>query len=119
MFTQKVCANGFEDGKESSKNWLTSIPECDHKDADTGVCLHLKNTLQKGAQTIIIRSVDTDIIVLLAGLFFHLTKDYPTIKPWVAFGLVKTYQHICINTIYKKLGMHKFGFVRLPRIHRL
>lgn len=63
--------------------------------------------LKKGAQTITIGTVDTDIIVLLAGLFYYLTKDYSTIKLCVSFGMGKKYQEICINTIVEKLRMHK------------
>ena len=53
------------------------MPECDHEEADTRVCLHLKDALEKGAQTVILRTVDTDVIVILVGLFRQFTKDYP------------------------------------------
>ena len=83
---------------------LEPMPECDHEEADTRVCLRLKDALEKGAQTVILRTVDTDVIVILVDQFRQLTKDYPHTTIWVAFGMRKNLKNICINTIFEKLG---------------
>ena len=83
---------------------LEPMPECDHEEADTRVCLHLKDALEKSAQTVILRTVDTDVIVILVGQFRQLTKDYPHTSIRVAFGMGKILKNICINTIFEKLG---------------
>ncbi|CAJ1084188.1 Sodium/potassium-transporting ATPase subunit alpha [Xyrichtys novacula] len=91
------------------------MSECDHEEADTRVCVHLKDALEKGSQKVVIRTVDTDIIVILVGLLGQLTKDYPDTGIWVAFGMGKNFQEICINTISQKIG--KSISLALPAFH--
>ena len=42
--------------------------------------------------------------MIFVGLFGQLAKDYQNISLWVAFGMEKNFQEICINTIFKKQG---------------
>ena len=81
--------------------------QCDHEEADTRMCIHLKDALEKGARNILIRTVDTDVVVILVGLFFTLLAEYPDFELWVAFGMGKSYQEIRINSVYDKLGKDK------------
>ncbi len=43
-------------------------------------------TLEQGMSTIKVRTADTDIITILAGAFFELTSNQPSVDIWVAFG---------------------------------
>ena len=86
--------------------------QCDHEEADTRMCIHLKDALEKDARNILIRTVDTDVVVILVvvilvGLFFTLLTEYPSFELWVAFGMGKSYQEIRINSVYDKLGKDK------------
>ena len=89
--------------------------QCDHDEADTRMCIHLKDALEKGARNILIRTVDTDVVVILVGLFFTLLTEYPSCEVWVAFGMGKSYQKIRINSLYHKLGKDKS--IALPCFH--
>ncbi len=47
-----------------------SMGVSDHEEADTRMCIHIQDAMQKGAKKILLRTVDTDVIVILAGNFF-------------------------------------------------
>ena len=113
----------FDQGKKvyvtQGKEVLSSgprepMPECDHEEADIRVCLRLKDGLEKGARTVILRTVDTDVIVILVGQFRQLTKDYPHTSIRLAFGMGKILMNICINTIFEKLGRKISFSSRIP-----
>ncbi|KAG1676996.1 hypothetical protein GQR58_014039 [Nymphon striatum] len=60
--------------------------------------------LKKGARTILVRTVDTDVIVILVGLFFNFLSAYHDIDLWVAFGMGKHFQYYSIKTVCQNLG---------------
>lgn len=45
---------------------------CDHEEADSRMCIHAKDALQKGARRILIRIVDTDVVVIFTSVFQDL-----------------------------------------------
>ena len=45
------------------------MPISDHEEADTRMCLHVLHALSKGAQNMLVSTVDTDVIVILVGIF--------------------------------------------------
>lgn len=61
--------------------------KCDHEEADTRICIHLKHAMEKGARKVLIRTVDTDMIVIIAEVFFELQRIYSDLDIWVAFGV--------------------------------
>ena len=83
------------------------MPPCDHEEADTRLCIHIQDSLEKGAQMIYVRTADTDVIVIIAGVFFELQATYPGLNIWVAFGMGKRFQYYHINTICSSLGEPK------------
>ena len=56
---------------------------------------------------IYVRTADTDVIVIIAGVFFELQATYPGLNIWVAFGMDKRFQYYHINTICSSLGEPK------------
>ena len=50
------------------------------------------------------RTVDTDVVVILAGAFFDLILTQPLASIWVAFGMGKHYRFYNINAICAWLG---------------
>ena len=48
------------------------IPRCDHEEADTRLLVHLQDALREGHKNCMIRTVDTDVLVILIGKFHHL-----------------------------------------------
>ena len=50
------------------------MPISDHEEADTRMCLHVLHALSKGAQNMLVSTVDTDVIVILVGIFHRLRE---------------------------------------------
>ena len=45
------------------------MPNCNHEEADTRIVVHIAHALEQGEKTIYVRTVDTDVVVILAGAF--------------------------------------------------
>ncbi len=91
------------------------ISKCNHEEADTRIIIHVKDSLQRGNNTIMIRTVDTDVVVLLVGHFYSLCEQHPNVDIWVAFGTGKHFCYYHINTICSNLGVEKSW--ALPPFH--
>ncbi len=83
------------------------MSSCDHEEADTRMCIHVQDCLQKGATVILVRTVDTDVIVIVAGIFFQLRSAFPEVQIWVAFGTGRFFRYIYVNKICENLGESK------------
>ena len=44
------------------------MPDSDHEEADTWICPHVLDALEKGCRIIQVRTVDTDVVVILIGV---------------------------------------------------
>ena len=58
------------------------------------------------SQTICLRTVDTEVVVILAGTFHDLVATQPLADIWVACGMGKNYRFYHINAICESLGNH-------------
>ena len=76
----------------------------DHEEADTRIVLHVHDSLERGSRKIMIRTVDTDVIVILIGHFYSIVDHYPDADLWVAFGTGKHFRYYHLNTICGCLG---------------
>ena len=72
---------------------------CDHEEADTRMVIHVQDAAEKGNRHFVIRTVDTDVIVIFIGLFFSLKKSYPGIDIWISFGRAENKRIIHIHTV--------------------
>ena len=70
---------------------------------DSRISLHVHDTLRKGATSIFIRTVDTDVVVILVGVFYCLVHQYL----WVGFGAEKHFRYYHINFVCLELGEDK------------
>ena len=95
----------------------SGMMNCNHEEADTRIVVHILHALNQGMQSIKVRTVDTDVVVILVGAFFDLLQNQPTAKIWVAFGMSKNYRFYDINAIYNNLGKPKSR--ALPVFHAL
>ena len=91
------------------------MPISDHEEADTRMCLHVLHALSKGAQNMLVSTVDTDVIVILVGIFHKLREAYPNTQLWVAFGKGRHFRHYHINSICDNLSRSKSE--ALPFLH--
>ena len=91
--------------------------DCSHEEADTRVVVHILHALEQGIKTIVVCTVDTDVIVILTGVFFELTASKPLADIWVAFGTGKIFRLYSINAICTYLGKERTQ--ALPIFHAL
>ena len=75
------------------------ILQCDHEEADTRMVFHLHDALKDGHTTCLIRTVDTDVAVILLGKYYQFSMICPDVDIWVAFGVGKKFNYIHINTL--------------------
>ncbi len=64
---------------------------CDHEEADTRLLVHLIDALKSGCSSCVVRTVDTDVVVILIGKFHQLLTINPSVSIWVAFGAGKAF----------------------------
>ena len=81
--------------------------DCDHEEADSRIVVHILHTLEQNANTVQVRTVDTDVLVILIGKFHDIKKVYPHVSIWVAFGMGKHFRFYSVNTICASLGEFK------------
>ena len=79
------------------------MDDCNHEEADTRIMVHIRHALEHGAETVLVRTIDTDVFILV-GLFFDLVSIQPSCDFWIAFGIGKNYRLYHINSIYESLG---------------
>ena len=46
--------------------------QCNHEEADTRIVVHARHALETGAESILVRTVNTDIVVILVGKLYDL-----------------------------------------------
>ena len=53
------------------------MQRCENKEAaDTRIAVHVQHALDKGHKQVFVRTVDTDVLVLLIGLFHDIIASY-------------------------------------------
>lgn len=90
---------------------------CNHEEADTRILVHMTDALKNGAVNIMVRTVDTDVIVIIIGQFHDILDAYPDTQIWVVFGSGKHIRNFHINTMSQHLGRDKSR--ALPPFHAL
>ena len=53
------------------------MPNCNHEEADTRIVVHVLYALQQRLTTVQVRTVDTDVVVVLIGVFHKLLLSQP------------------------------------------
>ena len=84
----------------------SSMPNCSHEEADTRIVVHLLHSVQMGNKKIFVKTVDTDMIVILLGNFEEISELCPDIDLWIAFGVSKYFALYSINAIYQETGVN-------------
>lgn len=81
------------------------MPDCNHGEAHTRIVVHQRHTLlTKGTSTILVRTVDTDVVLILVGKFRDLKAVNVNVDIWVAFGMGRSFKYISIKKIFAALG---------------
>ena len=91
----------------------TQLAPCNHEEADTRIMLHVAEAATHGHKAIMIRSVDTDVMVL--AIYFASKMEASEL--WVSFGTGKDHRMLPAHLLAKALGPNKC--CALPAFHAL
>ncbi len=83
------------------------MADCNHEEADTRIVIHVYDALKKRAKKVLVRTVDTDVVVILIGQFYNIVSQDSEEEIWVAFGIGKQFRYYSINHICANLGTEK------------
>jgi hypothetical protein len=78
---------------------------CTHEEADTRMFVHAVDAVRQGSKQIVIRIVDSDVLVLAIALVLQLKQIDPNVKLWVAFGTGSHLRYFETHIIAEKLAM--------------
>ena len=93
---------------------IHSLAPCSHEEADTRMLLHVAHAAQFGHNRILIRTVDTDVVVLAVMVAQTLPAED---EVWLAFGTGKSFRYLAAHQIAACLGPEKSS--ALPMFHAL
>ena len=71
------------------------LAPCNHEEADTRIFIHANHAAKGGMRKIVIRTVDTDVVVLAIANVHKLDVD----ELWIAFGVGKHMRYLPIHNI--------------------
>ena len=86
-----------------------------HEEADTRIFLHCLDASKKGHNKIMIRTVDTDVVVLAISTFQELALE----ELWVAFGTRNNFRYLPIHYYAVSLGPANLQPAIIPCINWL
>ena len=92
---------------------LTSMVPCNLEEADTRVFLHATNMAENGHQRVVIRTVDTDVLVITISTFDKLESFVEEL--WLDFRAEKNGKFYPVHDIYEELRKSKA--MGLPFFH--
>lgn len=80
---------------------LDNLQPCSHEEADTRILLHVKDAMNSGYKDIMIRTVDTDVVVIAIAHFRDVEKIE---NMWIAFGTGKEFRYIPVHEVARSIG---------------
>ena len=114
---QAIDIKGKEVYTTYGKFVLSSQPkemmDCSHEEADTRLVLHAYYASQSSYHKILIRIVDTDVVVLAVSRIQDLSTD----EIWITFGNGKYFQYLLVHSIAEQLGPQRSKV--LPMFHSI
>ena len=82
---------------------ICNLSPCTHEEADTRILLHAAECATQGFNTVMIRTVDTDLMIIACSMFQHLGIS----ELWIAFGTGTNFRYVPMHDIVKELGPTK------------
>ena len=90
------------------------LPLCTHEEADCRMLLHTSHAAKRGHYNILIRTIDTDVVVLAVSVAHALQSRN---ELWLAFETGKSFRYFEAYKIAAGLGTEKA--LALPMFHAL
>ena len=91
----------------------SSLAPCLHEEADTRMFVHAADAASRGRKKIIVRTVDTDVVVLAVSVFGQLGED----ELWLDLGVRSHRKYIASHLVAPAIGRRKSNC--LPFFHEL
>ena len=79
------------------------LAPCSHEEADTRMILHLADAVYQGFQKILLRTVDTDVVILAVAAVAKIEVQ----EVWIAFGTGQHFRYIAAHEIASIIGPDK------------
>ena len=93
---------------------LHSISPWMHEEVHTRMLLYVHHAAHHGHDKLLIRTVDTDVVVLAVSMVQSLGAQ---VELWLAFGIGKQFQYLAAHKVANGLGSKKA--LALPMFHAL
>ena len=77
---------------------------CTHEEADSRILIHILDGLEEGHNSFLVRTVDTDVVVICMAKFHNLVARYPDINVWIKLGSGTAIQTIHLNSLCEEHG---------------
>ena len=75
------------------------------KEADNRLICHISHImLNNGISHTMVRSVDTDVIIILLGFMTRFQIDNSNVKVWCDFGTGEYRRSVAIHSLFEHLG---------------
>ena len=100
---KEVVSTYSQEVKASSARDLCSISPCFQEEADTRMLLHAADCCKDVHKRVMIRTVDTDVLVIAVSLFHKIGAE----KLWLEFSTEKHTGYISVHGIVHALGTEK------------
>ena len=100
---KQIISTAEEDVASFSPIDTTGLAPCSHEEADTRLLLHVAQGIRCDFDKVIIRTVDTDVVILSIANFHNLG---PT-ELWISFGAGKHHRYIPAHQIAVNVGEEK------------
>lgn len=89
----------------------SNMAPCNHEEADSRIMVHIADAVSQGCHKILVRTVDTDVVVLAVAT----VQSLENVELWILFGSGKDLRYIPVHEISVSLGPQKsYG---LPVFH--
>lgn len=83
-----------------SRSDLSNLSPCTHEESDSRMMVHVADAVTNGHTSIVIRTVDTDVVVLAVAVLYKLKLQ----ELWIAFGTGKTFRFLPAHAYAVALG---------------
>ncbi|KAK3742923.1 hypothetical protein QZH41_015294 [Actinostola sp. cb2023] len=97
----------------SERHDLSNLEPCTQEEADTRILLHVLDASLSGHRKIMIRTIDTDVVVLAISIFHVISVD----ELWISYGTGRNFRYLAIHEIATKLGQERSR--ALPLFHAI
>ena len=82
-----------------------TMPDSDHEEADTRLCLHIKDAIDHEMTNIKVKTLDTDVVLILVSFFHALASQQNSLTDIIVeFGPKSSHKDINIRNLATSLG---------------